>query len=69
MRNNVQLVARNRKQLIVNEAILHSDQWFQYTTKAYANVFLLGSYSPDGSCYYNACIESFISKDRKTIFN
>ncbi len=47
------------------EAVLHSDQGFQYTSKLY-NVCLesngiKGSHSRKGNCLDNACIESFFS--------
>ncbi len=49
----------------VQGAILHSDQGFQYTTKAYQKrletVGLKGSHSRKGNCLDNACIESFFS--------
>ena len=46
-------------------AILHSDQGFQYTHKAYqkqlGKLQLLGSHSRKGNCLDNACVESFFS--------
>jgi putative transposase len=53
------------KQLDAQEALLHSDQGFQYTTKTYANLEeqkLKGSHSRRGNCFDNACIESFFSQ-------
>lgn len=53
------------KQLGNGDAILHSDQGFQYTTKTYANLLqeqgLTGSHSRRGNCFDNACVESFFS--------
>ncbi len=46
-------------------AVLHSDQGFQYTHKAYqerlGKLQLLGSHSRKGNCLDNACVESFFS--------
>lgn len=53
------------KQLDAPEALLHSDQGFQYTTKWYANLLderkMKGSHSRRGNCFDNACFESFFS--------
>ncbi|MFP3359580.1 IS3 family transposase, partial [Planococcus sp. SIMBA_143] len=40
------------------EAVLHSDQGFQYTSKEYS---IKGSHSRKGNCLDNAWIESFFS--------
>jgi len=46
-------------------AVLHSDQGFQYTNKAYqeriGELHLVGSHSRKGNCLDNACMESFFS--------
>jgi len=46
-------------------AVLHSDQGFQYTHKAYqerlGELQLVGSHSRKGNCLDNACMESFFS--------
>jgi transposase InsO family protein len=46
-------------------ALLHSDQGFQYTTRSYENQLkelkIQGSHSRRGNCHDNACIESFFS--------
>ena len=46
-------------------AVLHSDQGFQYTHKAYqqwlGRLQFLGSHSRKGNCLDNACMESFFS--------
>jgi putative transposase len=64
-RNDLQLVLDNVKQLGTRDAILHSDQGFQYTTKSYSNFLeekgLTGSHSRRGNCFDNACVESFFS--------
>ncbi|MGF7050461.1 transposase InsO family protein [Paenibacillus sp. DS2015] len=64
-RNDLQLVLDTVKQLDAPEALLHSDQGFQYTTQTYARLLeeyaLKGSYSRRGNCFDNACIESFFS--------
>jgi putative transposase len=64
-RNDLDLVLSTVKQLGKGEALLHSDQGFQYTTKQYADLLkelgLTGSHSRRGNCYDNACIESFFS--------
>lgn len=47
------------------DAVLHSDQGFQYTHKAYqerlGKLQLQGSHSRKGNCLDNACVESFFS--------
>lgn len=68
-RNDLELVMKTLESLTsqrdVKGAVLHSDQGFQYTTKAYQkrleNVGLKGSHSRRGNCLDNACIESFFS--------
>lgn len=68
-RNDVQLVMDTVKQWTrkrdVSEAVLHSDQGFQYTSQAYnkrLEVFgVKGSHSRKATCLDNACIESFFS--------
>ncbi|MCY9376708.1 IS3 family transposase [Bacillus sp. T17B1] len=68
-RNNLELVMKTVESMTaqrdVQGAILHSDQGFQYTTKAYQKrletVGLKGSHSRKGNCLDNACIESFFS--------
>jgi len=65
-RNDLQLVLDTIKQLGVHkDTVLHSDQGFQYTHKAYETQLLTqglkGSHSKRGNCYDNACMESFFS--------
>ncbi|WP_035319384.1 IS3 family transposase, partial [Brevibacillus laterosporus] len=68
-RNDLQLVLDTVEQLSkkrdVQEAILHSDQGFQYTSKQYNKLIkelgIKGSHSRKGNCLDNACIESFFS--------
>jgi len=68
-RNDLELVLHTLNQLqdkpICENALLHSDQGFQYTSKAYEarlkKLKLQGSHSRRGNCYDNACIESFFS--------
>nr|MDH3082811.1 IS3 family transposase [Bacillus subtilis] len=68
-RNDLELVMKTVESLTaqrdVQGAILHSDQGFQYTTKAYQKrletVGLKGDHSRKGNCLDNACIESFFS--------
>ncbi|MEK5081522.1 IS3 family transposase [Bacillus sp. FSL H8-0515] len=68
-RNDLELVMKTVESMTaqrdVQGAILHSDQGFQYTTKAYQKrletVGLKGSHSRKGNCLDNACIESFFS--------
>ncbi|MDM5186058.1 IS3 family transposase [Bacillus sp. DX4.1] len=49
----------------IQDAILHSDQGFQYTSKNYSQCIkaynMIGSHSRKGNCLDNACIESFFS--------
>jgi len=68
-RNDLELVLStveewtNKKD--VAEAVLHSDQGFQYTSKTYNNRLeeysIKGSHSRKGNCLDNACVESFFS--------
>lgn len=68
-RNDLDLVLNTvekwAKKKDVTEAVLHSDQGFQYTSKAYNNRLeeysIKGSHSRKGNCLDNACIESFFS--------
>lgn len=68
-RNNIELVMDTVNDWImkkdVAEAILHSDQGFQYTSKTYNNRLeeygIKGSHSRKGNCLDNACVESFFS--------
>lgn len=68
-RNDLALVHMTLDQLTtirgMEGAILHSDQGFQYTSKAYARRLndcgVTGSHSRRGNCFDNACIESFFS--------
>jgi transposase InsO family protein len=61
-RNDLQLVLDT---VDVSEAVLHSDQGFQYTSKGYNSRLeayqVKGSHSRKGNCLDNACIESFFS--------
>ncbi|WP_409995168.1 IS3 family transposase [Brevibacillus brevis] len=68
-RNDLHLVLDTVEQLSerrdVHEAILHSDQGFQYTSRQYnkrmKELGIRGSHSRKGNCLDNACIESFFS--------
>jgi transposase InsO family protein len=65
-RNNLSLVFTALSKIpTMPGAILHSDQGFQYTHKAYqerlGKLQLLGSHSRKGNCLDNACMESFFS--------
>lgn len=65
-KNNLELVFDTLSKLpVIEHAILHSDQGFQYTHKDYQQKLLklnlLGSHSRRGNCLDNACIESFFS--------
>jgi putative transposase len=68
-RNDVQLVLDTIEQWTrkrdVSEAVLHSDQGFQYTSQAYNTRLeafsVKGSHSRKATCLDNACIESFFS--------
>jgi putative transposase len=68
-RNDLELVLNTVSQLTqkrdASEAVLHSDQGFQYTSKAYnqriEDFGIKGSHSRKGNCLDNACIESFFS--------
>lgn len=72
-RNDVKLVLDTVEQWTrkrdVSEAVLHSDQGFQYTSQAYNTRLkafgVKGSHSRKATCLDNACIESFFSH-RKT---
>jgi putative transposase len=68
-RNDVKLVLDTVEQWTrkrdVAEAVLHSDQGFQYTSQAYNTRLeafgVKGSHSRKATCLDNACIESFFS--------
>lgn len=65
-RNDMTLVLDTlRKIPVAHGAVLHSDQGFQYTHKAYqeklAQLQMTGSHSRRGNCLDNACVESFFS--------
>ncbi|MGP0587995.1 IS3 family transposase, partial [Paenibacillus timonensis] len=68
-RNDVKLVLDTIEQWTrkrdVSEAVLHSDQGFQYTSQAYNTRLeafsVKGSHSRKATCLDNACIESFFS--------
>ncbi|ETT31314.1 integrase [Paenibacillus sp. FSL R5-808] len=68
-RNDLELVLDTVEQWIrkkdVSEAVLHSDQGFQYTSQAYntrlKEFSIKGSHSRKATCLDNACIESFFS--------
>ncbi len=68
-RNDVQLVLDTVEEWTrkrdVSEAVLHSDQGFQYTSQAYNTRLeafgVKGSHSRKATCLDNACIESFFS--------
>lgn len=68
-RNDLELVINTLNQLkdksFGKDALLHSDQGFQYTTKAYEkqlkDLGIQGSHSRRGNCHDNACIECFFS--------
>lgn len=68
-RNDVKLVLDTIEQWTrkrdVSEAVLHSDQGFQYTSQAYnmrlEEFSVKGSHSRKATCLDNACIESFFS--------
>lgn len=68
-RNDLELVLKTvdewTKKKDVAGAVLHSDQGFQYTSKAYNKRLetfgIKGSHSRKGNCLDNACIESFFS--------
>ncbi|WP_329610129.1 IS3 family transposase [Pseudalkalibacillus berkeleyi] len=68
-RNDLELVLNTvalwTKKKDVAEAVLHSDQGFQYTSQAYNTRIeeygIKGSHSRKGNCLDNACIESFFS--------
>lgn len=68
-RNDLELVLDTvekwTKKKDVAEAVLHSDQGFQYTSKLYSSRLkkngIKGSHSRKGNCLDNACVESFFS--------
>ncbi len=70
-RNNLDLVLTTLDQLerrsLTTKAkpLFHSDQGFQYTSRAYAKrldkLGFIGSHSRRGNCFDNACIKSFFS--------
>ncbi|MCF6409120.1 IS3 family transposase, partial [Pseudalkalibacillus salsuginis] len=78
-RNDLELVTDTLKQLegksFHKDALIHSDQGFQYTTNSYdkqlTNLKVRGSHSRRGNCHDNACIECFYShlKTEKLYFN
>lgn len=72
-RNNLELVLSTLNKLSeMPLAILHSDQGFQYTHKAYqgklSELQLVGSHSLKGNCLDNACIESFFAFKNRAIY-
>lgn len=65
-RNDLALVIATLDRLqAMPDAVLHSDQGFQYTHKRYQErlieLQLRGSHSRKGNCLDNACVESFFS--------
>lgn len=68
-RNDLELVLNTLKQLngkpFGQNALLHSNQGFPYTTKSYEKQLkelkIQGSHSRRGNCHDNACIECFFS--------
>ncbi|MGY6210894.1 DDE-type integrase/transposase/recombinase [Cytobacillus firmus] len=69
MRNDLELVLNTvenwTKKKDVAEAVLHSDQGFQYTSMLYSSRLedygIKGSHSRKENCLDNACVESFFS--------
>jgi transposase InsO family protein len=61
-RNDFELVKNTIRKLDAKGAILHSDQGYQYTSRAYVNMLKrqewIGSHFRRGNCFDNACIES-----------
>jgi putative transposase len=57
----------------VKKTLLHSDQGFQYTHKAYSRLLIqkkmLVSMSRRGNCWDNACIESFFGQFKSECFD
>lgn len=73
-RNDLDLVFATLRALphYTGNAILHSDQGFQYTHKTYADrlseMNIRGSHSRKGNCLDNAVVESFFSHLKTEIF-
>lgn len=73
-RNNLDLVFATLKDFSsASDAILHSDQGFQYIHKSYQqeleNLGVRGSHSRKGNCLDNACMESFFSHLKTEVFS
>uniref|UniRef100_UPI00402AA1FC IS3 family transposase n=1 Tax=Bacillus sp. DX2.2 TaxID=3073452 RepID=UPI00402AA1FC len=76
-RNDLQLVLKTlglaAQKRDVYGTIIHSDQGFQYTSRAYYHALqqlgAIGSHSRKGNCHDNACIESFFSHFKSEMFN
>ncbi|MGX5576533.1 IS3 family transposase [Bacillus toyonensis] len=76
-RNDLQLVLKTldlaTQKRDVYGTIIHSDQGFQYTSRAYCQSLqqlgAIGSHSRKGNCHDNACIESFFSHFKSEMFN
>jgi len=71
--SNLDLVIKTLDMLPATvNAILHSDQGFQYTHKKYqqklSRLKITGSHSRKGNCIDNACIESFFSHLKTELF-
>jgi transposase InsO family protein len=72
-RNDLELVLASLRQLEPEpNAVLHSDQGFQYTHKSYQRELdrleTLGSHSRKGNCLDNAAMESFFSHMKTEAF-
>ena len=72
-RNDLELVFASLRQLKpIPDAVLHSDQGFQYTHKAYQRELdrleALGSHSRKANCLDNAAMESFFSHMKTEAF-
>ena len=71
--NDLNLVLTTLDKLPISpDAVIHSDQGFQYTHKLYqqqlTKLQLQGSHSRKGNCLDNACVESFFSHLKTEVF-
>lgn len=64
--------AAMREETVAAELQLHSDQGFQYTSRAYFNLIkeygIMPSMSRRGNCYDNAMAEAFSESSKQSVF-
>ncbi len=67
--DTIEKLVENENFIITDDTILHSDQWFHYTSKDYISVFkfyeINRSMSRRGNCWDNASMETFFGTLKK----